>query len=51
MDETIRTAAISPLRESLINDMNMRRFLQATQIPRAVLDRRVANSRYLRRHR
>ena len=26
MDETIRTAAISPLRQRLIDDMNMRRF-------------------------
>ena len=26
MDETIRTAAISPLRQRLIDDMNVRRF-------------------------
>jgi len=26
MDETIRTAAISPLRQRLIEDMNVRRF-------------------------
>ena len=26
MNETIRTAAISPLRQRLIDDMNMRRF-------------------------
>src|SRR6516164_7139393 len=31
MDETIRTAAISPLRQRLIDDMNMRRFSGATQ--------------------
>ena len=31
MNETIRTAAISPLRQRLINDMNMRRFSRATQ--------------------
>ena len=31
MDETIRTAAISPLRQRLIDDMNMRRFSPATQ--------------------
>ena len=31
MDETIRTAAISPLRQRLIDDMNMRRFSLATQ--------------------
>ena len=31
MDETIRTAAISPLRQRLLDDMNMRRFSQATQ--------------------
>jgi integrase/recombinase XerD len=31
MDETIRTAAISPLRQRLIDDMNMRRFSSATQ--------------------
>jgi len=31
MDETIRTAAISPLRQRLIDDMNMRRFSRATQ--------------------
>ncbi|HTC10313.1 MAG TPA: hypothetical protein VK726_16215 [Acetobacteraceae bacterium] len=31
MDETIRTAAISPLRQRLIDDMNMRRFARATQ--------------------
>lgn len=31
MDETLRTAAISPLRQHLIDDMNMRRFSQATQ--------------------
>jgi hypothetical protein len=30
MDETIRTAAISPLRQRLIDDMNMRRFSRAT---------------------
>ena len=31
MDETIRAAAISPLRQRLIDDMNMRRFSRATQ--------------------
>ena len=31
MDETIRTAAISPLRQRLIDDMNMGRFSLATQ--------------------
>jgi integrase/recombinase XerD len=31
MDETIRTAAISPQRQRLINDMNVRRFSPATQ--------------------
>jgi integrase/recombinase XerD len=31
MDETIRTAAISPLRQRLIDDMNLRRFSRATQ--------------------
>jgi integrase/recombinase XerD len=31
MDETIRTAAISPLRQRLIDDMNVRRFSLATQ--------------------
>jgi hypothetical protein len=31
MDETIRTAAISLLRQRLIDDMNMRRFSRATQ--------------------
>jgi integrase/recombinase XerD len=31
MDETIRTAAISPLRQRMIDDMNMRRFSPATQ--------------------
>jgi hypothetical protein len=31
MDETIRTGAISPLRQRLIDDMNVRRFSQATQ--------------------
>jgi integrase/recombinase XerD len=31
MDESIRTAAISPLRQRLIDDMNMRRFSPATQ--------------------
>jgi site-specific recombinase XerD len=31
MDETIRTAAISPLRQRLIDDMNIRRFSRATQ--------------------
>ena len=31
MDETIRTAAISPLRQRLIDDMNMRRFSPETQ--------------------
>jgi site-specific recombinase XerD len=31
MNETIRTAAISPLRQRLIDDMNMRRFSRATQ--------------------
>jgi integrase/recombinase XerD len=31
MDETIRTAAISPLRQRLIDDMNVRRFSRATQ--------------------
>lgn len=31
MDETIRTAAISPLRQRLIDNMTMRRFSGATQ--------------------
>src|SRR5260370_35742792 len=31
MDETIRTAAISPLRQRLIDDMNMRRFSRETK--------------------
>ena len=31
MDETIRTAAISPLRQRMIDDMNMRRFSRETQ--------------------
>jgi site-specific recombinase XerD len=31
MDESIRTAAISPLRQRLIDDMNMRRFSRETQ--------------------
>jgi site-specific recombinase XerD len=31
MDEAIRTAAISPLRQRLIDDMNMRRFSRETQ--------------------
>ncbi len=31
MDETIRTAAIAPLRQRLIDDMNMGRFSRATQ--------------------
>ena len=31
MDEAIRTAAISPLRQRMIDDMNMRRFSPATQ--------------------
>jgi integrase/recombinase XerD len=31
MDETIRTAAISPLRQRMIDDMNVRRFSPATQ--------------------
>src|SRR3984885_14357109 len=31
MDETIRTAAISPLRRRLLDDMNMRRFSRETQ--------------------
>ena len=31
MGETIRTAAISPLRQRLIDDMTMRRFSAATQ--------------------
>ena len=31
MDETLRTAAISPLRQHLIDDMNMRRFSHETQ--------------------
>jgi len=30
MDESIRTAAISPLRQRLIDDMNMRRFSRET---------------------
>jgi len=30
-DETIRTAAISPLRQRLIDDINVRRFSRATQ--------------------
>jgi site-specific recombinase XerD len=31
MDETIRTAAISPLRQRMIDDMNVRRFSRETQ--------------------
>ena len=31
MDESIRTAAISPLRQRMIDDMNVRRFSRATQ--------------------
>ena len=31
MNETIRTAAISPLRQRMIDDMNMRRFSRETQ--------------------
>jgi integrase/recombinase XerD len=31
MDESIRTAAISPLRQRMIDDLNVRRFSQATQ--------------------
>ena len=31
MNETIRTAAISPLRQCMIDDMNVRRFSQETQ--------------------
>src|SRR3954452_18782547 len=31
MDETIRTVAISPLRQRLIDDMNLRRFSRETQ--------------------
>jgi integrase/recombinase XerD len=31
MDETIRTAAVSPLRQRMIDDMNVRRFSPATQ--------------------
>jgi site-specific recombinase XerD len=31
MDEAIRTAAISPLRQRLIDDMDMRRFSRETQ--------------------
>src|SRR5437762_13583225 len=31
MDESIRTAAISPLRQRLIDDINMRRFSRETQ--------------------
>src|ERR1700751_5445483 len=31
MDELIRTAAISPLRQRLIDDMNLRRFSRETQ--------------------
>jgi integrase/recombinase XerD len=31
MDEAIRTAAISPLRQRLLDDMNMRRFSRETQ--------------------
>lgn len=31
MDETIRTAAISPLRQRLIDDMSVRRFSRSTQ--------------------
>jgi hypothetical protein len=31
MDEAIRTSAISPLRQHLIDDMNMRRFSRETQ--------------------
>ena len=31
MDEAIPTAAISPLRQRLIDDMNMRRFSRETQ--------------------
>ena len=31
MDESVRTAAISPLRQRMIDDMNVRRFSRATQ--------------------
>lgn len=31
MDESIRTAAISPVRQRPIDDLNVRRFLRATQ--------------------
>ena len=31
MNETIRTAAISPLRQCMIDDMNVRRFSRETQ--------------------
>ena len=31
MDEIIRTVAISPLRQRLIDDMNVRRFSRSTQ--------------------
>ena len=31
MNESIRIAAISPLRQRLIDDMNMRRFSRTTQ--------------------
>jgi hypothetical protein len=31
MDETLRTTAISPLRQRMIDDMNVRRFSRETQ--------------------
>ena len=31
MDESVRTAPISPLRQRLIDDMNIRRFSRETQ--------------------
>ena len=31
MNETLRTAAISPLRQRMIDDMNVRRFSRETQ--------------------
>ena len=31
MNETLRTAAISPLRQRMIDDMNIRRFSRETQ--------------------
>jgi hypothetical protein len=33
MDESIGTAAISPLRQRLIDDMNMRRFVSGALSP------------------